>query len=130
MISQLIEVFLCYLSLTDKHFYQIKNLKNTKKNKFHILKILKCIKLKLFIFFTFTFILFVFYWYFISAFCAVYKNTQIIFIKDSVTSFFTNLLYPFILYFFPSALRIIAIRDVKKKRFKCLYKLSDVIPFF
>ena len=26
LVSQLIEIFLCYLSMTDKHYYQIKNL--------------------------------------------------------------------------------------------------------
>ena len=126
LVSSFIDVFLCYLCLTDKHFYQIKNLKN--KNDAH--KIIKCIKIKLFSFFILTFILFAFYWYFISVFCAVYQNTQIIFIKDSFSSFLASLLYPFILYFLSSFLRIIAIRDVKKKRFKCLYKLSDLIPFF
>jgi len=43
IISQLLEVFLCYLSLTDKHIYQIKNLKQPDEKE----KILKCIKLKL-----------------------------------------------------------------------------------
>ena len=129
-ISQIIEVFLCYLCLTDKHFYQIKALTNIKKNKALIFKIIKCIRLKLLGFFSFTLILFVFYWYFISAFCAVYQNTKITFIKDSFSSFLTGLLYPFILYLFPVILRLIALKDVIKKRFKCIYKLSDIIPIF
>jgi hypothetical protein len=130
IISQLLEVFLCYLSLTDKHYYQIKGLKNEKSNAEIILKIVKCIKLKLIGFFIFTFILFLFYWYFISAFCAVYQNTQITFLKDSISSYITGLLYPFVLYLFPSALRIIALKDKVKKRLKCIYKLSNIIPFF
>ena len=129
-ISQLLEVFLCYLSMTDKHYYQIKNLKNEKNNKELIMQILKCIKIKLISFFVFTFILFVFHWYLISAFCSVYQNTQIIFIKDSISSFITGLLYPFILYLFPAVLRIISLKDIVKKRLKCIYKLSDIIPFF
>ena len=129
-ISQLLEVFLCFLSLTDKYFYQIKSLKNDKNIKEQILRIFKCVRIKLIIFFIFTFILFAFYWYFVSAFCAVYQNTQITFIKDSVSSFLTGLLYPFVLYLIPSALRIISLSDTKKKRFKFVYKLSDIIPFF
>ena len=112
-ISQLIEVFLCYLSLTDKHYYQIKALKNQEMNNKIVYKILRCVKLKLLGFFTFTLILFTFYWYFISAFCAVYLNTQIIFIKDSTMSFLTGLLYPFVLYLFPAILRIISL-NIKK----------------
>ena len=129
IISQLLELFLCYLCLTDKHFYQIKNLKNS-NNPYSIFQILKCIKLKLISFFIFTSILFVFYWYLISAFCSVYQNTQIIFIKDSASSFLTGLIYPFILYLFPSVLRIIALKDIEKKRLKFVYKLSDIIPIF
>ena len=130
IISQLLELFLCYLCLTDKHIYQIKNLQNNNKNTGSIFVILKCIKIKLIVFFMFTFILFIFYWYFISAFCSVYQNTQMIFIKDSASSFLTGLLYPFILYLIPSVLRIISLQDVKNKRLKFIYKLSDIIPFF
>ena len=94
------------------------------------MKFLKCINCKLISFFIFTLILFAFYWYTVSTFCAVYQNTQNIFIKDSFSSFLTGLLYPFVLYLFPSVLRIIAIKDDKKKRLKFIYKLSDIIPIF
>ena len=33
LVSQLIEVFLCYLSMTDKYFYEIKNLNDKSQNK-------------------------------------------------------------------------------------------------
>jgi hypothetical protein len=42
IISQLIEVFLCFLSLTDKHIYQIKSISKT-SNTNKISKIIKCI---------------------------------------------------------------------------------------
>ena len=129
-ISQLLEVFLCFLSLTDKYFYEIKNLKNDKNINNLIFGIFRCIKIKLIIFFVFTFILFAFYWYFISAFCAVYQNTQTTYIKDSVSSYLTGLLYPIVLYLIPASLRILSFSDSKKKRLKIIYKLSDIIPFF
>jgi hypothetical protein len=126
-ISQLIEVFISYLSMTDKHIYQIKHIKDAKMKKTIIFQNLKCIKFKLIGFFLFTFVFFAFYWYLISSFCAVYENTQVIFIKDSISTFLTGLIYPFILYLFPSSLRILALRDVNKKR-TFIYKLSDIIP--
>ena len=86
-------------------------------------------RLKLIGYFVFTFIFFGFYWYIISSFCAVYENTQIAFIKDSLMSSLLSLIYPFILYSIPSALRLSAIRS-KNKNLEWLYKLSDVIPFF
>ena len=125
LVSQVLEIFLCFLSLTDKHIYETKNLSQTSE-KLTIFKILKCIQIKLICFFIFTFIILGFYWYLVSAFCAVYQNTQIIFLKDSLFSFLLGLLYPFVLYLFPAALRILS--------FKCgisfLYTLSDIIPFF
>ena len=127
IVSQLLEIFLCFLSLTDTHIYQIKHLNQPKK--IDIIKILRCMKTKLFFFFLFTFIFFGFYWYIISAFCAVYENTQIAFLKDALFSFLLSLLYPFVLYLFPSSLRIISLRQ-SVKGLKCIYKLSDIIPFF
>ena len=128
IISQLIEIFLCFLTLTDKYIYQIKScLINGQINKIN--RIISCIKLKLSIFFIFTFLCFIIYWYIISIFCSVYRNTQIVFIKDSLLSFSICLIYPFAIYFFTSILRICSLRS-SKKNLKCIYKLSYIIPFF
>ena len=128
--SQLLEVILCFLSLTDKHIYQIKELKRGKRDYANLFKILRCIKIKLVLFYLFTFIFFIFYWYLITAFCAVYQNTQIIFIKDSITSFSIGLLYPFVLYLFPAFFRILALLDRVKKRTKIIYFISEILPIF
>ena len=128
IISLLIEVFLCYLSLTDKYFYLIKT-SFMKGNKEEIKKIIKCIKIKLIMFFIFVFIFFVLYWYIISVFCGVYRNTQITFIKDSVLSFSICLIYPLILYFISASLRICSLKN-RKASCKCIYSLSYMIPFF
>ena len=131
-VSQVIEVFICYLSLTDKHYYAIKALKLKEYNpeNFQIFKVLRCVKLKLLGFVFFTLIFFGFYWYLIVCFCAIYKNTQNIFIKDFIISFILGLLYPLILYLFPSVLRVISLRVSKSCNLACIYKLSDIIPIF
>ena len=56
-----------------------------------------------------------FFWYFISAFCSVYKNTQIILIKDTLISFTISMIYPFGLNLLPGMFRIPSLRDEKKK---------------
>ena len=128
IISQLIEVFLCFLSLTDKYFYLLKTrLIEGNKNQIH--QILKCMNIKLIIFYVFTSIFFFGYWYIVSIFCGVYRNTQIHFIKDSALSFSICLVYPFILYFISTGLRILSLR-YSHKRFKCIYDFSYIIPFF
>ena len=130
IISQVLEVFLCFLSLTDKHVYQMKEIKNVQNNMNLIFRILRCVKIKLIGFYAFTLILFAFYWYLVSSFCAVYQNTQIIFIKDSISSFLLGLLYPFVLYIFPAILRVLSLKDREKKRFKVIFIISDIIPIF
>ena len=115
------------MSLTDKYYYQIKEL--TKSDKKEIFNIIKCVKIKLIIFFVFTLIIFIFYMYLVTAFCAVYENTQSAYIKDSFISFAIGLLESFIIYAFTSSLRVIALR-CSHRNLKFIYKLSEVIPFF
>ena len=118
------ELLLCFLSMTDNYYYQIKNSKKLNKNL--LLNATKCIKIKIIFYFGLTILIFAFYWYLISCFCAVYKNTQIAFIKDSFSSFLLDNLIPFVVYLFPSLLRIIALKTNKK----FVYKLSIIIPLF
>ena len=129
IVSQAIELFLGYLCFTDKPIYHIIELKKQKNKQDDISKILKCIKIKIIGFFVFISVFFCFYWYLISCFCAVYENTQIIFIKDSISCFISGLLYPFVLYLCSAALRMVALKD-EKKRYKCIYNFSDIFPIF
>ena len=131
IVSEVLDIFLRYLSTTEKDIYTIKriNKKNDKSLliKQKIFKVIKCIKIKLFFYFLVTYLLICFFWYYISAFCAVYKNTQSFLIKDSLLSLLISLIYPFALYMLPTGLRIISLKD-KKKRLKFLFKLSEKIP--
>ena len=130
IVSESLDVLLRYLALTEKDIYRIKKYKERKNNilsKNKIFKILRFIKIKIFLYFVVTFFFICFFWYYISAFCAVYKNTQIFLIKDSMISLLISQLYPFGLYIIPTTLRIISLRD-KKKRLRILFKLSDIIP--
>ena len=126
IISQILEIFICYLSMTDKYIYQIKNTRLTKKEIEHLFR---CINIKLIIFFVFNFLMFSFYWYSVASFCAVYENSQTVFIKDSFTSFLFGFAYSLVIYIIPSSLRRLAIKE-KKIRLKYIYKLSELIPFF
>ena len=127
-ISSFIEIFLCYLSLTDKYFYLLKSI-FVKGDKNNIRKIIKYLKIKLIIFYILECTFLIIYWYIISVFCGIYRNTQITFIKDSLISFSICLAYPFALYFISSCLRYCSLRN-KKRRWKNLYKFSYIFPFF
>ena len=130
LVSQLLQIFLNYLTMTDIDYYRIKSVKKIIKNKKKVFLIIRCVKYKIFIFYIFTLILFLFYWYVVTAFCAVYENTQKIFITNSLLSFSMGLIYPFVIYFIPTGLRFIALNSKIKKQLKFLYFLSNIIPFF
>ena len=129
VISELFDVFLKFLSLSEKEIYETKKCNNMKKAANEVKKLIKRIKIKFFLFFLVCFVLMSFFCYFISCFCAVYENTQIILFNDSAFSFLISLIYPFVLYLIPATLRIIALRSkTKDKRF--LYKISNIFPLF
>ena len=145
LVTDIIEVILCFLSMTDKHIYDIKALEReikerNKKEKKDVndkkelgqkmMDILDVMHRKIVGFFVFTFLLFLFYWYFISAFCAVYQNTQIIFLRDSGISFITDLIESFFIYGFTNILRAISLCLCCRKKLWCVYKISDLIPIF
>ena len=126
VISALINMILKKVSLTEQQILTIKlesdYLIAQKKAK----NIRSCIKIKLAIFFIISLILMAFFWYFISCFCAVYKNTQMILINDTLISFALSMLYPFGLNLLPGLFRIPALRAATKDK-KCLYKASGLI---
>ena len=113
--------------MTDKYYYLIKDNKNITPNYF--LKIIKCLKIKIVFFFIFTILSFGFYWYLITCFCAVYQNTQVVFIKDSLFSFLLGNTIPFVIYLFPSLFRLISLTS-NTSCSKCMYQLSNLIPCF
>ena len=86
----------------------------------------KCLIIKFIIFFILSNILLLFFWYFISCFCGVYINTQIIFIKNIFSSFALSMIYPLGLNLIPGFFRLPAIKDNNKDQ-KCLYKISGLI---
>ena len=85
-------------------------------------KVKKNLKIKLIIFFVLSSLLMIFFWYFISCFCGVYINTQTILIKDTLMSYGSSLIFPFILSLIPGCFRIPSLRS--KKNLKLLYKIS------
>ena len=126
VISAVINMILKKLSLSELQILSIKQEKELdaalKKGK----EILNCLKIKFIIFFILSFIFCSLFWYFIACFCAVYKNTQIILIKNTLLSFGLSMIYPFGLNLLPGMLRIPALRDPKKDK-QCLYKISTLV---
>ena len=65
----------------------------------------------------------IFFYYFVTAFCEVYKQTQISWLIDSFISFLISFPVELLMAFLICILYIIAI----KKRNKCIYKIAIIL---
>ena len=126
LVSSIINMILKMLSLSEKNILLLKQENDMKIAMKKSKEIEKCITIKFIIFFILSDLLLIFFWYFISCFCAVYTNTQIILIKDTLVSFALSMLYPFGLNLLPGLFRIPALR-AKNKDKKCIYKISLLV---
>ena len=128
LISVAINLIIKFLSLSEKKVLGVKDEKRNKSEDLDIKikKLFKVLKIKFVLFFIITFIVLLIYWFYITCFCGIYKNTQIHLIKDTISSFFTSLLYPFCLLLLPGIFRRCALK-AKKKDKKLLYKFSQLL---
>ena len=126
IIPTVINMLLKTLSLTEKDLLKIKEEKDYNKLIEELKKVKRCIIIKFIIFYIISFLLMSFFWYYISCFCAVYNNTQMILIKDTLISFGISMLYPFGINLIPGFFRITALRAEKKDK-EFLYKLSQYL---
>ena len=102
IISTIINSLIKFLPSSEDDIIQIKKNENSKEKE-DLQKIKKKIKIKFIIFFILCFILLVFFWSYLICFGAIYKNTQIYLIKDTLFSFGIYLLYPFLIYLLSSS---------------------------
>ena len=128
LISATINFILKQLSLSEKNILKIKEEEDIDNIVKVSKEIQKWIKIKFISFFIISLILMIFFWYFISCFCGVYNNTQIILFKDTLISFALTMLYPFGLNILPGIFRIPALR-AKKKDKNCLYSFSKILSY-
>ena len=126
IISVVINILLKKLSLTENDILSIKQEKEKEK----MIEKSKCIKtslrIKFIIYLILSIIFMFFFWYFISCFCAVYTNTQMILIKDTFVSYVLSMIYPFILNLLPGIFRIPALKDEKGDK-ACRYKIGQMV---
>ena len=126
LISTLLNFLLKMLALSEGKilsFKQDKNLENLKQREEKLNKILK---IKFFLFFIFSIIFLLGFWYYLSMFCAIYTNTQIHLVKDTLLSFGISLIYPFAICLLPAIFRFISLSNNNEDK-KCLYGFSQIL---
>ena len=125
MISIVINNLLIFVSLTEKDALKIKS----QIYYFSAIKLrnelLKFVWIKFMIFHILNTLFMIFFWIYISLFCLVYHNTQIQLITDTLISYGTSNLYPFIIGIFPGIFRILSLKSKVKR--PLMYKFSQIL---
>ena len=120
----LLRIILATLVLTDKSIFEIKCQPNLINANILKKKTLKCMKIKFAVFFVLNMILLSLFWYYLTCFNAIYQNTKIYLIKNTLISFGISLIYPFILNIIPAILLNLSLKKGNKE---CLYNTSKII---
>ena len=127
-LSSLVNTIIQIIAFSEKYIIQIKNEKHQKDKKKKAFEIKKFLIIKFIIYFIVVFLLLFLFWYYISCFCAVYKNTQIYLIKEVLINFGLTNLYPLFISLFPGIFRIPSLR-AKKQDKQCLYQFSKMMQY-
>ena len=128
LISSIMTYILKLLSLSQNDLIEIKKESDRNKARKMADNSKKCLSIKLYIFFLIGICLMLFFWYYTTSFAAVYQNTQLHLIKDTLTSFGISMIYPFVINIIPGLFRIPSLKAKNKDR-KCLYRTSKILAF-
>ena len=89
-------------------------------------KIKKHLVIKYFFFFIIGLIFLIIFWVFLSSFGAVFKNTQIVLLKNTLISFSISFIYPFIYNIIPCFFRICSLSN-RKNNCSCVYNTNKFL---
>ena len=128
VISTVIFHLIKYFFTSDKIIIKIKNEKNSENLEDKIVNIFKCLVIKFTLFSDLSLLLLFLFWYYISCFCAVFKNSQSFLIKDTLYSLAFSLLYHFVINLIPGIFRIYALKKAKNNVNKeLIFKIGTIL---
>ena len=116
------------LALSNNSFLHLRKIQKRNRNKAikESVELIKNLNIRFNIYYLIGLLLLSSFWYYISAFCAVYKNSQLLLFENTLSSYALSLIYPFALNLFPGIFRISALR-AKNKNKNCLYSFGNLI---
>ena len=109
LLSTCFLIILKFICLTHGSVRALRTMRDVDKAQNKSICILRCIKIRITIYFILSFIFLIIFGFYVLCFCSVYENTQIELIKLTFTSWLISLIYPFIICFFTSIIRTIAL---------------------
>ena len=126
LISHVIAIIIKYYSLSERKISVIIHEMNSKNINEIVSIARKSLDTKYAFFFLLGIILEVIICYNLASFGAVYQNTQIILIANTIISIAFSFIFPFVINLLPVILRIYALKGVRRK---CLYNFSKILQF-
>ena len=113
-----------YFSLSENNILELKNEENINRKNDKIEKVRKCLYIKYLLFYAISLVFIIIFFYYLSSFCAVYKNTQIFVVKNTLISFLIFLLFPLFFVIIPCCLRIFSLKNNNNE---IIYKFSKYL---
>ena len=126
LISYFIDNLTSFLALSEDNIIHLKKSKKFNKLDERGKRTKNTLKIKFILFFIINFIFILLFWYYLSCFCAVYKNTQFHLIKDTLISFGIGYITPFGTNIITALIRVLSLKRYTKSN-KILFRLSKLL---
>ena len=121
--GHLISIILNYIFLSERNIIKIKEQNTYSKADYTAQNVEKKLVIKYVIFFILGIIFLGFFWILLSSFGAVYQNTQVFLVKNTLISFAMDLVYPFFYNILPCIFRMISLNS----KSECFYNFSKFL---
>ena len=121
IICYIINSAIKYFSLCERNIINLlreKNRNNIEEKKSNTKR---CLIIKYILFYLLSILFLIVFWFYLSSFCAVYKNTQIYLIINTFISWVISIIFSFIIIFLPSTFRYVSL-NINKPKYKIIYK--------
>jgi hypothetical protein len=126
ILSQIFYIIIKYIFLSERNIAEIKNAENAEKASDKVDNVQRTLVIKYIILYVVGTLFLGFCWYYLSSFGAVYQNTQVYLMDNTLISLAFSFVYPFAINIIPGILRSMSLSSGNKDK-GCLYKASQFI---
>ena len=116
-----------FISLSERDIQKITSEKNPDDRNALAEQTKRNLKIKLIVLFIISGLLIAVCWYYVAAFCAVFRNSQIHYFINVFAAFILCNLWPFVTSLIAPCFRI---PSLKSENSKCMYKFSQIVSYF
>ena len=124
ILSHILGTIIKYFSLSERNIGVLKYKYYIKNSFDNAEKVKRCLVIKYICFFISSILFLLFLWYYLSSFGAIYQNTQVYLIRNTIISFGFSLIYPFIINLLVGFFRLYSLKKHNRESF---YKISKVM---